>query len=75
MHLRLEPMVPLLTPRGKGWAWMVTDRSQDHSFEWSVWMDDTGECWTFRNEEVRIQRNITMGRTRATPPASGFRAG
>ena len=26
-------------------------------------LDESGECWMFRNGEVRIQRNFTLGRT------------
>lgn len=29
---------------------------------WVCFLDDSGECWTFENPQVRIQWNITLGR-------------
>jgi len=64
--IQLNPPIPLDTPKGKGWAHLVVDRSQEHYLEWVVFIDETGECWTFQNTEVRIQRNYTMDRLYAT---------
>jgi len=60
--LQLDPMIPVVTPKGKAWAFLVVDRSQEHDLEWSCFIDDTGECWTFRNHDIRVEKNITMGR-------------
>jgi hypothetical protein len=60
--LQLNPQIPVFTPKGKGWAFFVIDRSQEHDLEWVVFLDNTGECWTFRNSEVRIQKNYTLDR-------------
>lgn len=59
--IRLDPPIPLDTPKGKSWAYFLVDRSQDHDFEWVVFIRDTGECWTYRNKDVRLETNITMG--------------
>lgn len=59
--LRLNPPIPLDTPKGKGWAHILINPSQEHSLEWVVFIDATGECWTFENQDVRLQKNITMG--------------
>ena len=56
--LQLNPQIPVFTPKGKGWAFFVIDRSQEHDLEWVVFLDNTGECWTFRNSEVRIQKKL-----------------
>lgn len=67
-HHRCDPPFPVVTPRGKGWAHWMIDRTQDHNLEWVVIQDDTGECWTYQNPVVRFQVNETMGRPAITPP-------
>lgn len=66
--LQLNPPLPLLTPKGKGYAHFVIDYSQEHHLFWVVFLDDSGECWTFPNPEVRLQGNPTMGRAAAPRP-------
>ena len=60
--LQLNPQIPVLTPKGKGWAFFMIDRSQEHDLEWVVFLDTTGECWVFNNRDVRIQKNYTFNR-------------
>ena len=62
MLTQLNPPLPLITPKGKAWAHIVIDYGQEHDLLWVCFQDETGECWTFSNREVRIQENITMGR-------------
>jgi hypothetical protein len=64
--IQLNPPIPLKTPKGKGWAYFLIDRSQEHNLEWVVFLDDNGECWTFSNTEIRIQNNFTMKRNSTT---------
>ena len=40
----------------------LIDRSQEHDLEWVVFLDNGGYCWTFRNSDIRIQKNLTLGR-------------
>jgi hypothetical protein len=61
MILQLNPPVPLDTPKGPGFAHVLIDYSQDHHLLWVVFLDGSGECWTFRNPDVRLQPNLTMG--------------
>jgi hypothetical protein len=63
MMMQLNPPIPLDTAKGKGFAHMVIDYSQEHDLIWAVFLDESGECWLFRNSEVRMQRNFTLGRT------------
>lgn len=58
--IQLNPPIPLDTPKGRGYAYFMIDRSQDHHLEWVVFIDATGEGWTFQNPEIRLQPNATM---------------
>jgi hypothetical protein len=60
--IQLNPPIPLITSKGNGWAFFLIDRSQEHDLEWVVFLDNTGECWTFNNSQVKIQNNYTMKR-------------
>ena len=60
--LQLEPQIPVVTPKGNGWAFFVIDRSQEHDLEWVVFLDSNGECWTFKNSDIQIQKNYTLHR-------------
>jgi len=62
MLTQLNPPLPLITPKGKAWAHIVIDYGQEHDLLWVCFQDETGECWTWGNGDVRIQENITMGR-------------
>lgn len=62
MILQLDPPIPMVTPKGKGFANLVIDYGPEHDLLWTVFVDETGECWTFPNKEVRMQDNITLGR-------------
>jgi len=63
MVTQLNPTIPLITPKGKGFAHLVIDYSQEHDLMWVVFLDKNGECWTFGNKEVKIIDNLTAGRT------------
>lgn len=59
--IQLNPPIPVDTPKGKGFAHMAIDYSQEHDLIWVVFIDETGECWSYRNQEVRLRKNITLG--------------
>lgn len=50
------------TPKGQAVAHFMIDRGFEHDLEWVCFMQENGECWTFSNQEIRIQKNITIGR-------------
>ena len=60
--LQLNPPIPVNTPKGKGWAHILIDYSQEHDLLWVVFLDETGECWTLPNRDIRIQSNLSLGR-------------
>ena len=60
--LQLNPPIPVITIKGKGSAHVIIDYGPDHDLMWVVLQDSTGECWTWRNADIRSQENITLGR-------------
>ena len=62
MILQLNPPLPVTTPKGKGIAHLVIDYGMELNLIWTVFIDATGEVWSFQNSEIRAQKNITMGR-------------
>jgi hypothetical protein len=62
MISQLNPPLPVSTPKGSGLAHLVIDYGPEHNLFWVVFIDATGECWTYPNQEIRAQKNITLGR-------------
>lgn len=62
MILQLNPPLPVLTPKGSGIAHLVIDYGVEHNLHWVVFIDATGECWTYTNPDIRAQKNVTLGR-------------
>lgn len=62
MFLELKTPIPVHTPKGKGFCYFIIDYGIEHHLMFVCFVDDTGECWTFSNPEIRIQNNPTIGR-------------
>jgi len=60
MILQLNPTIPMDTPKGKGYAHFLIDYSQEHDLFWVVFINDTKECWTFKNSVIKIEDNATL---------------
>jgi hypothetical protein len=58
----------MLTPKGPGLAHILIDYGPEFDLHWTVFLDASGECWTYANREVRASKNISLGRTNATAP-------
>jgi hypothetical protein len=65
--IQLNPPIPITTPSGKALAHFLIDPGTEHELLWVCFFDSNGECWTYRNQEIRSQRNITYGRTNISP--------
>lgn len=65
--IQLNPTIPLITPKGEGYAHFVIDYGQEHYLKWVVFIDETGECWTYETPLIRISHNHTMGRDTHSP--------
>jgi hypothetical protein len=59
---QLNPPLPVITPKGKAWAHIVIDYGPEADLIWVCFLDDNGQCWSYRNSEIRIQKNETIGR-------------
>lgn len=60
--LQLDPPIPVITPKGKGFAYVLIDYSIDYDLLWVVGLLDGGECWTYSNKDIRFVENETLGR-------------
>lgn len=60
--IRLDPPIPLMTPKGRALAHFVMDYGPENDLQWVCFHDDTGECWTWENAHIRARVNHTMGR-------------
>lgn len=67
MILQLNPPLPLITPRGNALAHFLIDYGIEHHIHWICFQDETGECWTWNNTEIRAQKNFTYGREDISP--------
>ena len=73
--MQLDPPLPLMTPKGAGLAHFLIDYGAELHLMWTVFIDATGECWTFPNPQIRIQNNVTLGRDVAHRRAPGEAGG
>lgn len=67
MFLQLNPPMPLETPKGKAWAVAMIDYGPHWDLQWITFVQDTGECWTFLNRDVRQEANLTFGIGKPSP--------
>jgi hypothetical protein len=65
--LQLDPPLYLETPRGDALAYFLIDKGRDRDLIWVCFIEDTRECWCFRNPEIRRDRNWTMAIGRRFP--------
>lgn len=62
MILQLSPHIPLKTPKGEAIAHFLIDYGCEEDLYWVCFINETGECWTFSNRDIRALKNITHGR-------------
>ena len=59
--LQLDPPIPVITPKGDGYAHLLIDYGPEYNLLWICFLDDSGECWTYDNTHIRAQKNVTLG--------------
>jgi hypothetical protein len=62
MMIQLKPPISVDTPKGSALAHVLVDYGIEHNLNWVCFQDQTGECWTWSNSDIRAQKNITYGR-------------
>jgi hypothetical protein len=67
MILQLNPSIPVITPKGTALAILMIDYGIENDIFWVCFQDNTGECWTWPNPDIRAQKNITAGREYISP--------
>ena len=67
MILQLNPTIPVKTPKGNALAHFIIDSGIENDLQWVCIQDFTGECWTWKNPQIRSQINITQGRDYISP--------
>lgn len=60
--IQLNPSIPVVTPKGGAEAVALIDYSKEDDLMWVCFLDSNGECWTFRNSEIKAFENYTIGR-------------
>ena len=58
-------MIPIIRKSDdmKGFAFLVIDYSQEHDLIFTCAMND-GEIWSIKNDELRFDNNISLGRNK-----------
>lgn len=62
MIIQLDPILPFYTPKGKAMAHFLIDYGPENDILWVCFQDETGECWTWSNRDVRLQENVSLNR-------------
>ena len=55
------PLV-LLTTKGKVTAHFLIDYGLEQDLHWVTFNNETGECWTYLNKDIKLDKNITLNR-------------
>jgi hypothetical protein len=65
MFTQLNPPLPVFIPsKGeKALAHGVIDYGIENNLLWVCFLDTNGECWTVPNTDIKMQFNVTAGRT------------
>ena len=54
--------VDVITPKGDGFIWLVTDYGHETDTIYTVIINSTGEMWQFTHRDIRVKNNITFKR-------------
>jgi hypothetical protein len=57
-----QQSLEVLTPKGIGRVWLITDYGVQTEKLFVVIINDTGEIWEFSNKDIKATNNLTMGR-------------
>lgn len=52
----------VITPKGDGVVWLVTDYGHETDTIYTIIIDATGELWQFAHKDIIVKPNITFRR-------------
>ena len=52
----------VITPKGDGVIWLVTDYGHETDTIYTIIINETCEIWQFRHKDIKVKPNITFGR-------------
>lgn len=61
MILELENRVDVVTPKGDGFIWLVTEYGTETSKVFTV-IQDSGDIWEWQPKDIFVKQNITFNR-------------
>ena len=54
--------IEVITPKGDGIIWVITDYGHETDTIYTIILDDSGEIWQYPAKSIRVKNNITFGR-------------
>jgi hypothetical protein len=61
--IEVQQQIEVETPRGKGRIWLVTEYGSEIEKLFTILLHN-GEIWEYKNNDIRLTSNITMGRSK-----------
>lgn len=57
----------MLTPKGAADAYWMIEYGIERPLQFVTFVRATGECWVYNQRDVRLEPNVTEGRTTTSP--------
>ena len=54
--------IEVMTPKGSGMIWLVTEYGHETDTIYTVIFNDTGEFWQYTHKDIRAKNNLTYNR-------------
>jgi len=54
--------IEVMTPKGSGMIWLVTEYGHETDTIYTVIINDTGEFWQYTHKDIRAKNNLTYNR-------------
>jgi hypothetical protein len=54
--------IEVMTPKGSGMIWLVTEYGHETDTLYTVIINDTGEFWQYTHKDIRAKNNLTYNR-------------
>ena len=54
--------IEVMTPKGSGIIWLVTEYGHETDTLYTVIINDTGEFWQYTHKDIRAKNNLTYNR-------------